>query len=53
MLVLEPSVPGKRLVEAHIGGVSADLEATSEGERVRVRVQLPLEGPCTIDLRTE
>lgn len=53
MLVLEPSLPGKRLVEAHIGGVSADLEATSEGERLRVRVQLPLEGPCTIDLRTE
>ncbi len=53
MLVFEPSIPGTRLAEAHIGDARVDLEATPEGERVRVRVQLPLEGPCTIDLRTE
>ena len=53
MLVLEPSIPGKRLAQALVGGASADLESTQEGERVRVRVQLPLEGPCTIDLTTE
>ena len=53
MLVLEPSIPGTRLAEAHIGNARADLDAIPEGERVRVRVQLPLEGPCTLDLRTE
>ena len=53
LLVFEPSIPGTRLSEALIGDARADLEATPEGERVRVRVQLPLEGPCTIDLRTE
>ena len=53
MLVFEPSIPGTRLAEARISGASADLTATPEGERLRVRVQLPLEGPCTIDLRTE
>ena len=53
LLVFEPSIPGTRLAEALIGDAHADLEATPEGERVRVRVQLPLEGPCTIDLRTE
>ena len=53
MLVFEPSIPGTRLAEARISGASADLAATPEGERLRVRVQLPLEGVCTIDLRTE
>ena len=53
MLVLEPSIPGVHLAEAQIGGAPADLEAVVEGDRVRVRVQLPLDGPCTIDLRTE
>jgi hypothetical protein len=52
-LVLEPSIPGTRLAEAQIGGAPADLEAIVEGDRLRVRVQLPLEGACTIDLRTE
>jgi len=53
MLVLEPSIPGTHLTAAQIAGTPADLEAVVEGDRVRVRVQLPLEGPCTIDLRTE
>jgi hypothetical protein len=53
MLVFEPSIPGRRLAEAHIGEARADLDSIPEGERVRVRVQLPLEGPCTLDLRTE
>ena len=53
MLVFEPSIPGTRLAEAQIGGTPADLEAIVEGARVRVRVQVPLEGPRTIDLRVE
>ena len=53
MVVFEPSVPGGRLTEALIAGAPADVEAIAEGKRVRVRMQLPLEGPCTIDLRAE
>ena len=52
-LILEPSIPGSRLAEARVGDARADLEATPEGKRIRVRVQLSLEGPCTVDLRTE
>jgi hypothetical protein len=53
MLVFEPSIPGALLAEAQIGGAPADLEAVVEADRVRVRVQLPLDGPSTIDLWTE
>ncbi len=53
MLVFEPSIPGAHLAEAQIGGAPADLEAVVEADRVRVRVQLPLDGPGMIDLWTE
>ena len=53
MLIFEPSVLGSRLAEAYIESAPADLEATCEGDRVRIRVQLPLDAQRTIEFRTE
>jgi hypothetical protein len=52
MIVLEPHLPGRRMEAAHIDGAPAELDWERFGDRVRPRVQIPLDGPRVLSFRT-
>lgn len=50
MVILEPLVPFRLLRETRVDGAPAALDAQREGAGTRVRVQIPLDGPRTLDV---
>ena len=53
MVVLAPSVPGTGLESARVEGQDAELDAVVEGGRVRPRIQVPVDGPRTVEFIVE
>jgi hypothetical protein len=49
-VIFEPSIAGDRLGATYIDGEPADLSPVGEGDRMRVGVQLPLDGPRTVEV---
>lgn len=50
MVVMEPSVPGSRLLEVRVDGRTASLETSANEGRLRVRAQLPLDGDRSLEM---
>jgi hypothetical protein len=50
MVVFEPAVAGGHVRAVRVDGRTAELDASTEGDRVRVRAQLPVDGVRTIEI---
>lgn len=50
MLVLEPSLPIAATAGIRVDGEPAELDTTPEAGRTRVRIQIPLDGPRTLEV---
>jgi len=52
-VLFEPSLPGDRPGTTYIDGQPTDLATVREGNRLRIQVQLPLDGRRTVEVEGE